>query len=244
MSCPRMFRCLLVCVVGLMAAPTLQAGETVVLLHGLARSADSMASLGDALQAAGFRPCNIDYPSRHHPIEVLAAEHVRPAIDRCVGTAVAPLHFVTHSLGGIIVRQLAATGFAPRLGRVVMLSPPNGGSEVVDKLGGLAPFRWINGPAGQQLGTAAASLPRQLGPAGFELGIITGNRSINWILSGLIPGDDDGKVSIDSAKLQGMQDFLIMPASHPFIMKKPAVMAQVVHFLREGAFLHEGDGGP
>jgi len=119
---------------------------------------------------------------------------------------------------------------------VVMLSPPNQGSEVVDKLGGWCLFKAINGPAGAQLGTAATQIPRSLGRARFELGVITGSRSINLILSTLIPGEDDGKVSIENAKLEGMSDFVVVPTSHPFIMKNRAASAQVLFFLEHGSF--------
>jgi triacylglycerol lipase len=215
-----------------------QSSAKVVLLHGLARSADSMAPMAARLEEAGYAVCNVSYPSREHAIEQLASEHVVPAIGTCFGTDPGKLSFVTHSLGGIIVRQLAASGTPLRFGRVVMLAPPNGGSEVVDSLGEWRLFSAINGDAGRQLGTDDASLPRALGPAPFELGIITGDRSINLILSSLIPGADDGKVSVENAKLEGMRDFLVMPVSHPFIMKDEAVATQVLHFLRHGRFEH------
>ena len=139
-------------------------------------------------------------------------------------------------MGGILVRYMAKHGLLPNIHRVVMLSPPNKGSEVVDKLGELWAFEFINGPAGQELGTGSASLPLQLGAANFEVGIITGNRSINLILSLLIDGDDDGKVSIERAKLDGMKDFLVIPASHTFIMQNLTAIEQTLYFLDHGVF--------
>ena len=212
--------------------------EVVVLLHGLARSASSMSRLARSLESAGYRVCNLSYPSRKHSIEKLAAEFVAPGVRACVLRPMQPVHFVTHSLGGIIVRQLAAAAPDIRIGRVVMLSPPNHGSEVVDKLGGLLLFRLINGPAGRQLGTDSLSLPRRLGEPTFDLGIITGKRTINPILSRLIPGEDDGKVSIESAKLAAMKDFMVVSSSHPFIMKNSEAVAQTIEFLRDGRFTH------
>ncbi len=212
----------------------------VVLLHGLARSADSMARMADALEDHGYRTCNIDYPSRKHTVEVLAEEHVLPQIRACLDGNRAPVHFVTHSLGGILVRKLAHDGSLPPTGRVVMLSPPNHGSEVVDKLRALPPFHWWNGPAGEQLGTDPDSVPNRLGPAPFELGVITGDRTINFFLSTLIPGDDDGKVSLESAKLEGMADFLVVHASHPFIMRDAVAIRQTLHFLEHGRFSRPG----
>lgn len=213
----------------------------VVLLHGLARSVSSMAPMANALRSEGYTVCNIAYPSREHSVAVLAADHVAPALARCSPDRARPLHFVTHSLGGIIVRQLAATGAVTAFGRVVMLSPPNQGSEVVDALSGWGLFRSVNGPAGSELGTAVVSLPQRLGPAPFELGVIAGDHSINLVLSTIIPGADDGKVSVEHARLAGMKDFIVLPASHPFIMKDKAAIAQTVHFLKDGVFLHATD---
>ncbi len=213
-------------------------GATVVLLHGLARSASSMDRMAASLRGAGYHVCNIDYPSREHTIAVLAAEHVAPQVAACraEATAPGPVHFVTHSLGGIIVRQLAATGAVQGIGRVAMLGPPNQGSEVVDVLGGWALFRKINGPAGDGLGTGPGSVPQTLGPARFELGVIAGTRSINWILSTYIPGTDDGKVSVQRAQLQGMRDFVTVAASHPFLMRDREAIAQTLRFLAQGCF--------
>ena len=215
-----------------------ESAGNVVLLHGLARTAGSMDSMGKHLNKAGYKVCNIDYPSRKHRIENLTSEFVVPEIQQCFGDVLTPLHFVTHSLGGIIVRQLAVEHQQIKIGRVVMLSPPNQGSEVVDKLGTWGLFEWINGPAGKQLGTTEDAIPNQWGPATFELGIITGNRSINLILSTLIPGPDDGKVSIKNARLDGMQDFLVVEQTHPFIMANDTVQSQTLHFLQNGTFQH------
>ncbi len=215
--------------------------QVVVLLHGLARSASTMTPMAKALRAEGYRVCNIAYPSRAHAIAVLAAEHVAPALARCAPDPATPLNFVTHSLGGIIVRQLAATGAVVSFGRVVMISPPNHGSEVVDSMGDWSLFQAVNGPAGSELGTAADAMPTRLGPAGFEVGIITGDTSINFILSTQIPGKDDGKVSVASARLDGMKDFLVLPASHPFIMKDKVAIEQTMHFLKHGEFVHAAD---
>lgn len=224
------------------SASEAQAG-TVVLLHGLARSADSMTEMEDALLAAGYRTCNIDYPSTDHPIQELASNHILPAIHSCTSDEPVTLHFVTHSMGGIIVRHLRTDQPTLQFGRVVMLGPPNSGSEVVDKLGDLAPFEWINGPAGQQLGTAENALPRSLGATDLEVGIIAGEDSINPILSLMIPGEDDGKVSLENAKLEGMSDFLVVPVSHPFLMKDDEVIEQTLHFLEHGGFQEVAESG-
>jgi triacylglycerol lipase len=219
--------------------PAPAGGRQVVLLHGLFRSSRSMAVMADALGEEGFRVCNVSYPSRHHTIEVLAAEFVVPAVRQCFPDG-GPVDFVTHSMGGILVRQMAATGAMPSIGRVVMLGPPNGGSELVDELGDLWLFEKINGPAGRELGTSADSLPKRLGPATFEVGIIAGDRSWNWLLSRYLPGRDDGKVSVTSAGLAGMKDFVVMDVNHTYMMRNRDSIAQTIRFLSTGAFEKPG----
>jgi pimeloyl-ACP methyl ester carboxylesterase len=214
--------------------------ECVILLHGLARTDASMEKLAAALNADGYHVENIDYPSREYPVERLAMEYVGRAIESCRRYSPQTIHFVAHSLGGILVRYYLAHRQVEELGRVVMLSPPNHGSEVVDILGQLPGFYALNGPAGQQLGTDDNSLPNRIGPVDYSVGIITGSRSINLILSLLIPGDDDGKVSIERAKLEGMADFLVVPHTHPFIMTSDRVIRQTMEFLQHGRF----DRGP
>jgi triacylglycerol lipase len=215
--------------------PVPSEGRRVVLLHGLIRSSRSMSVMAEALRGEGYEVCNVAYPSRHHTIEVLAADYVLPEVKRCFPEAGA-IDFVTHSMGGIIVRQMAATGALPSIGRVVMLGPPNGGSELVDELGDLWLFGAINGPAGRELGTSADALPKRLGPATFEVGIIAGDRSFNWLLSRQLPGADDGKVSVASAALAGMKDFVVIDVNHTFMMRDRQSIAQTIRFLSKGAF--------
>lgn len=217
----------------------LHAGENnkqVVLLHGLARSHRSMAKMEQVFRQEGYDVLNICYPSTRHPIDVLVDEHVLPQIHEQFGGHEAPVHFITHSMGGIIVRAMEKKTRDFSIGRVVMLSPPNKGSEVVDALGDLRLFKWMHGPAGNELGTKKESKPNTLGPAGFELGIITGNRSINLILSTLINGPNDGKVSVARAKLEGMKDFLVLPVSHPFIMRDKEAIRHTRNFIEHGVF--------
>ncbi|NNJ98848.1 MAG: alpha/beta hydrolase [Desulfatitalea sp.] len=224
----------------LLAAPPALAqrihAEHVILLHGLARTERSLSTLENHLKAKGYKVLNVGYPSRHNPIEVLAETVISSGIERCRNNGAVRIHFITHSLGGILVRYYLAHHDIPELGRVVMLAPPNGGSEVVDKLGKCPPFRWLNGPAGDQLGTDRGSIPRTLGPVDFDLGVIAGDRSINLFLSFLIPGRDDGKVSIENTKVDGMSDFTVVHTSHPFIMKNRRAIDQAIVFLQKGRF--------
>lgn len=210
--------------------------ENVILLHGLCRTRHSMARMQHALSGAGYTVCNVDYPSRTAPIPRLADDAIGKALAICRKNGATRIDFVTHSMGGILVRSYLARHDIPELGRVVMLAPPNQGSELVDKLGGFAPFRWINGPAGKELGTAKDSLPNRLGPATFPVGVNAGDRSINWINSLLIPGPDDGKVSVEKTKLAGMSDFMVIHATHPLITRNREAIRQTIAFLQNGKF--------
>ena len=212
--------------------------EAVILLHGLGRTSRSMRAMSEALETRGYRVTSFDYPSGTESVDRLA-RRLDGLLETCCKRApVARIHFVTHSLGGIVVRYYLATSALPRLGRVVMISPPNAGSELVDALESIGLDR-ATGPSGARLGTDPQSLPNTLPPVDFELGVITGDVSLNPFFSWLIPGDDDGKVSVESAKTDGMSDFLVVPHSHTFIMASDVVIEQTGAFLRDGAFRRE-----
>jgi triacylglycerol lipase len=218
------------------SAPAFGAQAEVILLHGLCRTSRSMMPMQRALTHAGYKVRNVDYPSRTASIQKLADDTIGRVVADCQQDSATKINFVTHSLGGILVRDYLTRHSIPELGRVVMLAPPNQGSEVVDKLGHLFLFKWINGPAGNELGTDATSTPNKLGLANFPVGIIAGDRSINWINSLLIPGSDDGKVSVQRTKLAGMSDHMVIHATHPFIMRNHEVIRQTTQFLRTGGF--------
>lgn len=210
------------------------AGEVVVLLHGLGRTHWSMMPLESRLADAGYGVVNLRYPSTRLEPEALVS-FVGAAVRDCCESA-PRLHFVTHSLGGILVRGYLAEQRPANLGRVVMLAPPNRGSEIVDELRSWALFSWILGPTALQLGTDADSFPNRLPPVDFDLGVIAGTESVNPIGSAMLPAANDGAVTVASTRIDGMSDFVAVPASHTFIMWSDDAREQVVAFLRSGRF--------
>jgi len=233
-----MIRPILLCL--LMTVPLAQAAaaDTVILLHGLARSPLSLIRLEVALRSEGYSVQNLDYSSRSAEIAALAESTLGPVF------AAAPtdgrrIHIVTHSLGGILVRQyLHDHGVPAALGRVVMLAPPNEGSEVVDRMRDWKLFQLVNGPAGSELGTRATDRPRALGPLpdGVEVGVIAGDRTFNPLMSQFLPGPNDGKVTVAATHLAGEAGHVTLHASHTWIMWKGDAIGQVKTFLSEGRF--------
>jgi len=212
-------------------------GECVVLLHGLARSSLSMEIMAWSLEDVGYRVVNIDYPSRDYPIEVLAPMAVEAGIEECNASGdTRVIHFVTHSLGAILVRFYFAEHELDALGRVVMLGPPNQGSHAADAFRDVPGFDWFGGEAGLQLGKGEESVPLQLGPPEFEFGVIAGNRSIDPVTSQVLENPDDGKVSVSDTRLEGMKDFRVVSASHAFMMQDAEVIRLTIEFLRTGSF--------
>ena len=205
----------------------------VVLLHGIARTSASLKTLERALQAAGFATLNIDYASRTKPIAALA-DDIHPDIARFAERD-APLHFVAHSMGGLITRAYIAKYRPDRLGGVVMLGTPNGGSEVADLLSGSRLYRAFYGPAGLELTTAIR--PNALPAVDYPVGVIAGTRFIDPV-AGLfvLPKPNDGRVSVQSAMLAGMADHVVVKASHTGLPRNSVAIEQTIAFLREGCF--------
>ena len=207
----------------------------VVVLHGLKRSSWSMKKIEWRLEKAGFEVCNVDYPSGRKPVDELV-EHILDDIDTCFGQDPGPINFVSHSLGGLMIRAMQVTERPPQIARAVMIAPPNHGSELVDLHRNSTLFRMTMGPTAVLLGTDPGSLPHRLGPAQFDVGVIAGVGRSNPLGLWVFDEPNDGTVSVASTRLAGMSDFIEVPYGHTFIMRKGPVIDEVVHYLRDGAF--------
>ncbi len=194
-----------------------------------------------ALLAEGFNVCRVDYPSTKYSIEALADTALTEAVRQCRAAGGDTLCFVGHSLGSILIRYFLQQNDVESLGKVVMISPPNHGSELVNKLAWSKPFRKFNGPGGMQLGAGEYDFIQTLELPDYNFAVIMSARSINPFESMLIPGKDDGRVSIESAKLDGMRDFVLVNSNHHVVMKKDETIKQVISYLKTGQFVKDLD---
>ncbi|WP_338690466.1 MULTISPECIES: esterase/lipase family protein [unclassified Bradyrhizobium] len=219
--------------------PAASPSDGVVLLHGISRTARSFRRMELALDDAGFATLNLDYDSRRKPLDALA-EDIHPALDRFARSLEGAVHFVCHSMGGLLARVYLAQHRPARLGRVVMLGTPNGGSEIADRLKNLAAYRAFFGPAGQQLVTRRDAATSALLPAiDYPTGIIAGNRSVYPITSIGLPRPHDGRVSVANTRLDGMADHIVIRTSHPWLVRNADAIAQTIAFLQTGQFARD-----
>jgi pimeloyl-ACP methyl ester carboxylesterase len=208
----------------------------VVLLHGIAGRSLMLRRMEKALQRAGFATLNLDYQSRKKPLDQLA-DDIHPAIAAFAAAHDGPTHFVTHSMGGLLARVYIARHRPSHLGRVVMLGTPNGGSEIADRLKDVGLYRTYFGPAGLQLVTTKDATLAALPPIDYEVGIIAGNRFLDPISALLLlPWPNDGRVSVESCKLDDMADHTTVRASHMGLLVHPTSIRQTIAFLRDGHF--------
>ena len=211
--------------------------ESVILLHGLGDVKLSMLKLESALKNEGYMTKNIGYSSTGETIESLAEKELSEVVERYKKIGFEKIHFVTHSMGGLIVRYYLQEHNLPAGSRIVMLSPPNHGSEVADHFQESKFYKLIVGDVGQELATDSNILSK-FKPIIPEVGIIAGNKSSNPYFSRIIPGEDDGRVAVDNTKLTEMKDFIIVPSTHLTIKYNDEVIKQTVFFLKNGKFKH------
>lgn len=216
--------------------------DVVVLLHGIGHSRLNMAMAERAMRRAGFSVLNLSYPSRTRNIDAITDFLHERLSEKNLWQGEGRVHFVTHSMGGLVtsyyLEKYKSEIPQDRLGRVVMIAPPIGGSEVADFLKNFLPYKWMFGPAGQELATAMRMADRTA--PYYDLGIIAGSKKWPYIIANFImPGEHDGRVALVNTKLEGMKDHMVVPATHSFISWKPSTHEQAVYFILNGSFRRE-----
>jgi len=215
-------------------------GEKVVLLHGFGRSDMSMLLLNSALTEAGYDVYRLEYPSIDEAPEALVAI-VGEDINNCCNDGAETVHFVGHSLGGLLLRDYLGRHRPGNLGHVVLIGTPNKGSELADADLDIAAqetlLKWA-GPSAQALHTGPDSYAASLPPPDYVVGVIAGNRG-NHMSDKWLPTPNDGVVSVESARLDGMTDFIEIEVAHWDMRSSPLVAELVIDFLQHGRFNHE-----
>ena len=222
------------CITVLNALPQ---NECVVLLHGLGDVKYSMLKLENDLKAAGYFTKNIGYKPVKETIESISERDLLPIVQTFQKIGFEKIHFVTHSMGGLIVRYFLQENELPIGSRIVMLSPPNRGSEVVNYFAESPFFDFLIGDVGKELATDSSFLDN-LEKIKPDVGIIAGSKSANPLFSKIIPGDDDGRVSVENTKLAEMDDFYVVANTHLTIKYSKLVGYQIKEFLLNGKFDH------
>lgn len=210
----------------------------VILLHGFAGFAFMNRPLTHALRRAGYRPVEMGYDSWGHSLDRIC-DDLAPQFARLDESA--QLHIVAHSMGGLVARALIHRHRPARLGRVVMLGTPNGGSEVADLFERTPWLRPILGQAAPALVTQRPAAIEALFDrrVDYDLGIVAGSRPLMTIgTTRFLPSPNDGKVSVASTRLPGAADHIILPLAHSQLPYHGAAHEQIRHFLEHGRFSH------
>ena len=213
--------------------------ETVILLHGIGHTKWNMYFVETALKKQGYETFNITYPSLTKGIDGISDFlHERLEMGE-IWNKDQKVHFVSHSMGGLVtshyLNKYEDKIEKENVGRVVMIAPPNKGSEIADLLKDFLPYKMIYGPAGQELTTKHQA--NNVKKPYYEVGIIAGTKGWPYLLGNMnLKGKHDGRVALENTKLDGMQDHVEVKATHSFIVWKPSVHQQVIRFLENGSF--------
>lgn len=216
-------------------------GKAVIVVHGIIRSSKSFSKLKEKLEKENYLVFGFDYPSTRVSIPE-SAEYLKKSILSLNG--VEEINFVVHSLGGLVVRSYLSKHQDKRIKRMVMMGVPNKGARMADKLQNNFLYEAIYGPAGQQMISGNKSFIATLPIPKFEFAIIAGARGNEKGFNPLVPGDDDGTVSVESTRLPGARDFITVKCAHSFLMNHTDVIDHTVRFLKHGRLRKEDKREP
>ena len=236
---PKKMPCIVILILIVFSNISEAAERCVILIHGLTRSHYSMTKLATFLEQHDYKVVNKDYPSSKKSIAEIADEEIPSMVNACLENHPDSIYFVTHSMGGVILRQYLQTHQMPKLTRVVMLGPPNHGSPLADLFHDNILFKMITGPAGQELTTESTSMVNRMDRyLPYQVGIIAGDFSFFPFAKLFFHEANDGKVAVSSTQLMRMNDFIVLPVSHTFIMTNSLVEEQVINFFDYAQFIH------
>ena len=207
--------------------------EAIVLMHGLGRSNAAMWLLAHRLEHAGYQVKRVGYSSLDQtPAEIL--KEISKQINACCQNHNKRVHFVGHSLGGLMVRAYLQNYKVKNLGNVVLLGTPNQGTKAADYF----KEKWymnLLGPTAKALGTDKDSFVKTLKPPYYPVGIIAGEYK-SESNDEIIPGKDDGLVSVEATKLNGMTDFILIETGHSMMRYNSEVAEQTIEFIKHKKF--------
>lgn len=212
--------------------------DYVIMLHGLWNSSSRMEDFEEYFLKKNYQVFNLDYPSTEFQIEKLDTKYLKPIIESVPLHTGQKIHFITHSMGGLLLRHYLTHNELPQLGRVVMISPPNHGSEWADILDNHPVIKSMVGPAANELKTRNNTFLNKLGAVDYHLGIIAGDKSYTDMTEEFLPGADDGMVPVSRMKVRGMKDFIILHDHHRGLTWNPDAMKQAEMFIKTGRFIH------
>jgi pimeloyl-ACP methyl ester carboxylesterase len=216
-------------------------GRVVILIHGITRSSKSFAAMKSAFEENGVPAIGFDYPSTRVSIAD-SSEYLHRLIESLEG--VEKIDLVVHSMGGLVTRAYLAKHQDPRINRLVMLGVPNLGARMANLLKDVSVFKWVMGPAGQQLIEDDAGFINGLPTPTFPFAVIAGERGTPDGYNPLIPGDDDGTISVSTTRLPGAADFMTVRSLHSFLMGNADVIAATQRFLNGGSLRESGEFEP
>ncbi len=222
------------------------ADEQVIIIHGLGRSSWSMKTMSELIEEQGYQVCVVDYPTLRQPLDHTLDSSTQE-IERCLAKVTTnpeqstnrqKVHFVGHSLGGLVIRSYLASHpelvDSVEMGEVVFVGTPNQGSDVADFFA----RSWLLstlGETAESLTTHNDSFPNQLPQPTYDFGVIAGTASYP-LFNGLFDEPNDGLVSVKSTKLTGMKDFALVDRKHDRLRRDPYVTELIVNYISTGAF--------
>jgi len=212
-------------------------GDTIILLHGLGEGRTAMKPLSTHLrQSLDATVMSFGYAS---PRVGLAAHADSLAAVIAGLPKVTSISFVGHSMGNLVVRRWlhqATPESRGRIRRMVMLGPPNQGSELARLAAGNHLLTALAAGAARELVLHWETIAKDLNTPTFEYGIIAGGKGDGRGYSPVLEGDDDAVVRVAETRLDGADDFLVLPVRHSRMMDHPEVQRATLLFLKFGRF--------